>query len=335
MTATIDRTPTEAATTDDASPTPRPARRLLRRTAAGIGILVVALVGAVAYSSVQTERDIAELRAGIVEVGEAAPSPVGDPAAIDDLPEPVARYLEYVFGDSASPPSLTHVEMTMSGEFRRPLTEGFAPTTAEQTTAIGTPALMFSARTTMAPGLWARAYDAYSNGEMEMKAKVLSTLTVVDETETPELNQTSLQRWLLESPLYPAALLPGGPVRWEPIDDTRARAIVAADGYEASLVATFRPDGSLESFAAEHDGDLTTPYHGSGEHVLRTDYRSVDGMMIPHGFTISRAADGEIHPFWTGRIDTIEFHQDSNRDADQDPNRGTNRDVSQPIGQNR
>lgn len=329
MTGTINRSDTErsdtgrAATTTDAGRPGSRVGRILRRSAIGVGILAGLLVAFVAYSSMQTERDIAGLRAGIVEVGQASPGQAYDPAAVDDLPEPVARYLDYVFGNQASPSSPTHVEMTMSGEFRRPLTEGFAPTTAEQTTALGTPALMFSARTTMAPGLWARAYDAYSNGQMEMKAKVMSTLTVVDETETPELNQTSLQRWLLESPLYPSALLPGGPVRWEAIDDTSARAIVTADGYEASLVATFRSDGSLESFAAEHDGDLTTPYHGSGEHVLRTDYRLVDGMMIPHGFTISRAADGEIFPFWTGQIDTIDFHGGSNQDA------------SPAIGQNR
>ncbi len=296
----------------------RPGRRvgrLLRRAAVGLGIVVGLLVAVVAYSSFRTEGDIRRLRTEIVEVAEANPGRVYDPAAIADLPEPVQRYFEYVFGrpggtvDDGAQGAPTHVEMTMSGEFRRPLTEGFSPTTAEQTTAIGTPALVFSARTTVVPGLWARAYDAYADGEMEMKAKILSTLTVVDESETAELNQTSLQRWLLESPLYPAALLPGGPVRWEAIDDTRARAIVAADGLEASLVATFRADGSLRSFDAEHDGDLTTPYHGSGEHVLRTDYREVDGMMIPHGFTIARAAGGKTFPFWVGQIDEIAYHR--------------------------
>ncbi len=327
MTSTMD-TPREVETGQqerdsiDPPPASGPGRRRgLRRAAIGLGALFGALVVIVAYSSFRTERDIADLRAEIVEVAATSPAPAYDPDTVGDLPDPVQRYFEFVFASpalGAEPASadldltdldLTHVEMTMSGDFRRPRTEGFNPTTAEQTTAIGVPALMFSARTTMAPGLWARAYDAYRNGEMEMKAKVLSTLTVVDETETPELNQTSLQRWLLESPLYPAALLPGGPVRWEPIDDTRARAIVAADGHEAALVATFRADGSLESFDAEHDGDLTTAYHGSGEHVLRTDYRPVDAMMIPHGFTIARAANGEIHPFWIGEIDTIRFHR--------------------------
>jgi len=316
MTSTID-TRREAETANrERRPIDRPSvsglprRKGLRLAAIGLGALFGALVIVIAYSSWRTESDIADLRAEIVEVASTDPAPAYDSATVGNLPDPVRRYFEFVFTEpTLVPTDLTHVELTMSGEFRRPLTEGFNPTTAEQTIAVGTPALMFSARTNMAPGLWARAYDAYRNGEMEMKAKILSTLTVVDETETPALNQTSLQRWLMESPMYPAALLPGGPVRWEAIDDTRARAVVTADGYEASLVATFRSDGSLESFDAEYDGDLTTPYHGSGEHAMRTDYRPIDGMMIPHGFTIARASGGETFPFWIGEIDTIRFHQ--------------------------
>jgi len=142
---------------------------------------------------------------------------------------------------------------------------------------------------------------------MLMKAKLLSTITVVDERETPELNQISLRRWLLESPLFPAALLPGGYVRWEPVDNTRARAIVTNAGLEASLVATFRDDGSLARFDAETDGDLNTPYHGSGEQVLRDDYRLVSGVMIPHSFTIARAAAGKTYPFWIGKVTSISF----------------------------
>ena len=305
---------TGAATSDGAAPPDRPRRRRVRRwpTRAGLALLaiVVALGAVVLYSARQTEADIRAFRDRVERIGVAEPAPVYDPvaagAAHADLPAPVRRYFDYVFVEPGEPTAF--VELTMAGEFRRPLTDGFNPTTAEQTIAVGTPSLMFSARTSLLPGLWARAYDFYADGTMEMRAEIMSTITVVDEGATPELNQTSLRRWLLESPLYPAALLPGGPVRWVPIDDTHARAIVAADGLEASLVATFGPDGSLVSFHAEHDGDLTTPYHGSGEHVLRGDYRLVDGMMIPHSFTISRAAGGETFPFWIGEIETISFH---------------------------
>lgn len=280
-------------------------RRIFKR--AGVGLAAVALTGGalVSYASWQTENDIEAFRDRVDELGFEHPSAVYDADAVTDLPVPVQRYFAFTFVGQSTPMASVHIEM--EGEFRRPLTEGFNPTTAEQTIAIGAPGLTFSARTSMAPGLWARAYDHYSEGEMEMKAKIMSAFTVVDESETPELNQTSLQRWLLESPLYPAALLPGGPVTWEAIDPDHARAIVSADGLEASLVATFRADGSIESFHAEHDGDLETPYHGSGEYGLRSGERVIDGIRIPHQFTIGRAAGGERYPFWTGEITELDF----------------------------
>ena len=73
------------------------------------------------------------------------------------------------------------------------------------------------------------------------------------------------------------------------------------------MVATFDESGALTRFDAERDGDLTTPYHGSGEHVTRGNYRLVDGMRLPFSFTIARTAGGEIFPFWQGQITELRF----------------------------
>lgn len=231
--------------------------------------------------------------------------PVYDPAKLSGLPEPVQRYFRFTFVEPHQASAL--VRFDMEGDFRRPGADVFEPTTAEQTLSVGSPDFVFSATTPILPGVWARVFDAFSNSEMVMKAKIMALFTVVDERETPELNRISLRRWLLETPMFPAALLPGGQVRWQAIDDQRARAIVSSGDFSASLIATFRGDGSLLSFDAEQDGDLNTPYHGSGEQVLREDYRLVSGMMIPHGFTISRVAEGNVYPFWKGKVTAIGF----------------------------
>lgn len=279
-------------------------RRLLFASKTAV-LVIVALVSWIGIAWILTEREIAGHAETIRRVAADRPSIVVDPAALQALPAPVRRYLAFAMPDL----TVRHrvVTVTEEGSFRRPLTEGFAPTTATQTIAVGTPALVFAATTPIMSFLWARAYDFFADGQMQMRAKIVSALTVVDEEASEALNRTSLRRWLLESPLYPMALLPGGPVRWEAIDDSHARAIVSGFGLEATLVATFRPDGSLASFDAEQDGDLTTPYHGSGEHAARDDYRNVSGMMIPHGFEIARAAGGRVHPFWKGRITSIAF----------------------------
>jgi hypothetical protein len=280
-------------------------RRHLVFVAAAIVSVLAALAAWVGISSSLTEREIAAHSATIRVVAAKQPAVSADPAALHKLPAPVQRYLAFALAEPQA--RYRTVRLTAQGDFRRPLTDGFAATTAAQTIAVGTPALMFDATTPIGPGLWARAYDFFADGRMEMRAKIASTLTVVNESATESLNRTSLRRWLLESPLYPMALLPGGPVRWEAIDDSRARAIVSGFGLEAAMIATFRPDGSLASFDAEQDGDLATPYHGSGEHASRSDYRRVAGMMIPHAFEIARAATGKTYPFWKGRITSIAF----------------------------
>lgn len=271
----------------------------------GAGLALLAAVATLGHGLWQTEAEIARHAAEVAGIGAARPSPALDPEQIADLPAPVQRYLRFAFPGPV--PRAAVVRLQAEGQFRRPRTDGFNPTRAEQVIAPGTPALLFSASTSMGPGLWARAYDFYAEGQMAMKARVLSTLTVVDEHETPALNRISLRRWLLESALYPQALLPGGPVRWEAIDDSHARAVVTRDGMTASMVAEVDGMGRMTAMRAEDEGDLTTPYHGSGEHVTRGDYRLESGVMIPHSFTISRAAGGQIYPFWTGRIVAIGF----------------------------
>ena len=276
-------------------------------------LLFIALAAAVAapagwilWSSISLRAEITA-REDAVIADAAGRAPPVDPDGMSALPEPVRRYFDYVFPDGP-PRDITSVEVEMAGRFRRPLTENFEPTTARQVASVAKPDLVFSADTPIYGLIWAIAYDIFVDGEMEMGAELLSTIRVVDEKGTPELDRISLRRWLLESPAWPMALLPGGPVEWEPIDGRHARAVVRAYGDEAALVATFREDGSLAAFDAEEDGDLTTPYHGSGEHTERSDYELVDGVRVPMRFMIARAAKGETHPFWEGHVTSIRFN---------------------------
>lgn len=278
----------------------------LMKWAVGCGALVIlGGIAAVGIGSYRTERAIDGFQAQVAAI--AGQTPAAQPTAADlaGLPAPVQQYFTFAFPNGV--PAAQVVRLTSEGQFRRPQTQAFTQTTAEQVIAIRQPALMFSATTPILPGLWARAYDFFADGKMEMKAKILSTLTVVDERETPALNVISLRRWLLESPLYPQALLPGGPVTWQAIDDHSARAIVTAEGLTSSMVVHFDARGAITHMVAEEDGDLTTPYHGSGEHVTRSDYRLVSGVMIPHAFVISRMAKAQIYPFFDAHLTSITF----------------------------
>ena len=276
--------------------------KIIGLAAAALGLVAAA---AVAVQSASTESDITAFEDRVAAIAAAHPSPRASAAQLASLPAPVQRYFAFVFDGEA--PVYSVVRLSASGDFRRPLTETFNGMSAAQVIAAGVPALMFSGTTSVFPGVWARAYDYFAEGRMEMKAKIFSAVTVVDERETPELNRISLRRWLLESALYPVSLLPGGPVTWEPVDEQRARAVVRWNGMQASMLAHFDERGRMTQMVTETDGDLATPYHGSGEHVARSDYQRVGTQMIPMAFTISRMAKGVLHPFFKGRIESIAF----------------------------
>lgn len=273
-----------------------------------LGIVVAAPAAWIGWSAWSLRAEIGGREDAVVSDAAKRPSSF-DPAGMDSLPAPVRRYFDFVFPDGP-PTDVAAVEVEMKGQFRRPLMERFEPTTARQVASVRKPDLVFSADTPIYGPVWAIAYDIFVDGEMEMGAKVLSAMRVVDEKGTPELDRISLRRWLLESSVWPMALLPGGPVTWEPLDDSHARAVVRAYDMRASMIATFRDDGSLAALDAEEDGDLTTPYHGSGEHTERSDYRLIDGVRVPMEFSIARAAEGKTYPFWEGRVTSIRFDRE-------------------------
>ncbi|WP_372424531.1 DUF6920 family protein [Salinarimonas chemoclinalis] len=277
----------------------------------GGAALSLGTAGWLAWSGKATQEQITAHERSLMQAAMDRRSFV--PERTSELPEPVQRYLAFVFPggvpeDGGEIPAW--IEFDQAGDFRRPQTESFAPTTARQVVATGAPDLVFAADTPVWGPIRAIAYDAFIDGEMEMEARVLSAVSVMHETSSPELDRISLRRWLLETPTNPYALLPGGLVEWEAIDENSARAVVEAHGHRASMVAGFDERGALISMHAEEDGDLTTPYHGSGEHVTRSDYRLVGEVRVPMAFEVSRMADGDIMPFWSGRITDVRFRRD-------------------------
>lgn len=278
---------------------------MVRKAWIGVGGVIAAMVATVAVLAGRTAAEVQALRTQVLAQAAAHPAPPWQPAALASLPAPVQRWAAYTF--RAAPPAHAWVDYQMRGDFRRPLTTTFQPTTARQLAAIGVPAMVFDATTPVFGLLWARAYDGFVDGHMTMRAAILSALTVMDEPPSATLDRISLRRWLIESAMYPAALLPGGPVRWEAVDARHARAVVRLGAVQATLMATFADDGRLLQFDAEQDGDLGTPYHGSGEQFVRDDDRLVQGMMIPHRFRVARVAGGKTYPFWQGEITALRY----------------------------
>lgn len=274
---------------------------------AATGCLAVA-GGASAFVAVQAGDMAAMVRADIDRVlGQARDGPPVriDKARMAQLPAPVQRYFDYVFPNGPKP--LRGVRMKMEGQFRPPGQSDFGPMTARQYAAVTRPAFVFTATTHVLPGVWAAAMDAYTDGRMRMKVKLLSTFSIVDE-EGPRLDAISRMRYVLEAPLFPTALLPGPHLRWEAIDPETARAVVLGEAGDRIGAYRVRIDakGRITRFRYDGEAEANGRYHGAGEQALRGDYRLIDGVRVPTRFEIARVIDGEVRPFWRGRITALE-----------------------------
>jgi hypothetical protein len=264
------------------------------------GVLIYSATGTDAMISGNIERVLATARS-------PTPPRLAEPD-MTELPEPVRRYFHFAFPDG--PRALRAVRMELSGDFRRPGSTSWAPMTVEQYVSVVDPAFVFFGDTDVLPGVWARAMDSYVDGAMHMNVRLLSAITVLNEIDVPELNLTSLMRFFIEAPLFPSALLPNRHLRWEPIDGSTARAVVSKDGREVGAYrVTFDDAGRIVRYDAEKGGRKADEarFHGAGEVALRGDYRTVDGVMVPMSFQIARRIDGQMKPFWKGRVERIEF----------------------------
>lgn len=229
------------------------------------------------------------------------------PAALEALPPPVRRYFDLTIPAGASAIRWARFEQT--GEFLvKPETGGWGPFSASHEIAPGAPGFLWDARIRMAPGVVARVRDSFAGGEGSMRASLFGLLRVVDLRDTPELARGALLRYLAEAVWAPTALLPAAGVRWQPIDETSARATLSAGATTVSLDFRFGADGLVASvFAAARPREsggrfVPTPWLGRW-----TRWEERAGFRIPvEGEVAWLLVEGE-QVYWRGRIGGADF----------------------------
>lgn len=269
---------------------------LLAAGAAAVGI------GRAAWSR-GTERAVAQLRGGARSdpAGEPAPSP----ASLEALPPPVARYLAAALPRDRA--GIRAATIRWSGEFRSRPDGPWAPFTAEQHFTTRPPGFVWDARIRMLPLLPVHVRDGYRGGTGTMLGRVGAVVPVVDEGGTPEMAQSALARWLGEAVWFPAALLPGGAVRWEAVDDATALATVRDGEVRASAEFHFAPTGEPTRMTAMRYRDVDgtpvlTPFEGR-----YGAYRQISGVLVPADAEVAWVLPEGRFAYWRGRPESIEY----------------------------
>ncbi|WP_242337238.1 MULTISPECIES: DUF6544 family protein [Anaeromyxobacter] len=224
--------------------------------------------------------------------------------ALEALPPPVRRYAEASGAASHAP--VRAARLRHGGTFRPRFDRPWLAIRGVQYFASDPPGFVWWGRVRTGAGLWIDARDRSLAGEGGMRIMLASCWKLAD-VRGREVGEASLQRLLAEMVWFPTAFLDARHVRWAPIDDTRARAILRVRGLEVAVDFHFDANGVPSRITAERyrdvDGEpVLTPWTGEC-----SGYRVIDGMRVPFRLEASWHVRGRTEPYARFSVDELEL----------------------------
>lgn len=252
-------------------------------------------------------REIRESTAMVLSgVNNKSRAPVKPGSArLDGLPAPVSRYLRKALNPNGKP--IRSVLLQQEGKLQTtPDQEEYKSFEATHIATVGKPGFLWNATIDMFPGI--HVVDSYYSQSAFGSIYLMSLFGLVSRSNEPELNQGALYRYLAESVWYPQALLPGNGVRWTALDDRRALATLDDGPNSVSLEFRFNQDGLVESiYTEDRYGLFGKEYRRHPWEGKFSNYRKVDGMMIPMNGEVGWHMSDGFWLFWKGSLKKVEF----------------------------
>ena len=248
-----------------------------------------------------------------------AHAPAVDLAALNGLPAPVRRYLAYTGADRAPLARLARYRFT--GEVRIPLTGDrsrvatatpWLPAQGQQVMALSSHGLgyVWDSRW-QSPGGHIDVRDAYLDGQTHIWAIRADGRVMMDERE-PAIDQTYMVRFFAEATQSPTMLMPSRWLRWEPVSDSRARAVLQHGSARASMECHFEPGGALTRCESDdrllrYSGEVPERWIGARWIMTRTDYQDMGGLRLPTRMAVHwRLGESEFEQV-RARIESVAF----------------------------
>ena len=227
---------------------------------------------------------------------------------LEGLPEPVQRYFRYALKDGQE--HIRFARIKAVGEFRRPAHPNWATFHTQSYIATDPPALIFDAVMKQNAFVWFDVRDKYSHSKGGMHVNLFSGFNVLKQSDVRELNITSLLRWAGEAVMYPTALLPGEYVRWEPIDEHSAKAIITDGNNTGTYRFYFNDVGEIIRYESDDRYDrIDGKFYQVGSIAYRSHYKEIKRIKVPTKFLIVRILpDGTHEEFWNGEVTDIQFN---------------------------
>lgn len=169
-------------------------------------------------------------------------------ADLAHLPDPVAVYVRRC--GVVGKPHITGFRARIHGRIRASVGSPWMRFTGEQANTCGrAPSRVFFMDATM-HGLPVDVLHTYVDSSATMRVKLASLVPMVN-ASGPQMDQAETVTLFNDLCLMAPAALPSAHVRWQPIDDHRARGFFANGDHIVSAELVFNDDGDLVDFVSE------------------------------------------------------------------------------------
>lgn len=243
------------------------------------GIIIVGAVAYVLLGASSLKRSVEDEISDLSRSAEETLPAHVLPEQIAALPEPVQRYLAYAIPPGRAP--VRFVRMKQTGEFRTDPAGEWMPLDAEQYVSAGFPGFIWHAKIRAKTLVWIDVRDTFDGKQGNMLVKLLSTVPVAD-ASGPEIDLSSLHRYIGEMPWYPTAFLNEEYIAWEPVDASHVRAIITVGDTAATVVFSFDDAGRITKVTTDER------YRTVGDQFFRDtwtgyfdDYQEHGGFRVP------------------------------------------------------
>jgi hypothetical protein len=237
------------------------------------------------------EGKVISLFNGITDEGTKAVIHKDD---LKDLPYPVQNWLtnSNIIGRER----IKTVRLKQEGKMRTKINGPWMPTKAEQYFTVEEPGFVWIADVKMAPFVHLSGIDIFNTGKGKMNIKVLSLFSVVD-SEGPEMDSSTMMRYLAEMMWFPTAAL-SPYIKWEEIDMCTAKVIMEHEGISVSGIFYFNEKGDILRFVGKRYKEVNGKYILSDWGGVNKEFKEFDGIRIPSKSDVTWfEEDGEFNWF--------------------------------------
>ncbi|WP_430886092.1 DUF6920 family protein [Fusibacter sp. JL216-2] len=225
---------------------------------------------------------------------------------IEDLPEPIRRWLSQC--GALSKLDIQYMDMKHVGEMRLdPESNKWLSAKATQRVGVLEPGFAWQVKADVAPGLRVLGLDSLIEGRAEMVIRLLGVFPVANVKDTPEVNESTMHRYLLEMGWYPQLALHKD-ISWTAIDKNTAKASLQAGDSDVSVIIEINDKGQFIGSKAYryYDGkdDLQRrPFEGRV-----TSHTVFDGVEIPREMEAVWMLESGPFKWYKVKVVSAEFH---------------------------